>query len=681
MDSYGNYISGTYRQKYYKTFNRGGRMYGLEILEKGYEGASKEIGDLQAVRLTIEGDQGGIDSPIVKTSLSFTMADAWDEPDTETVKHGNWQEFYTPDSTKFLVRLGIASGPHFGGGNIWSGYITPDSWQEGLGYRESITITARDNIGHLQDFEFDLAPDGDGLVKVRDIIIGAMAKVNLPMDFYINADQQDYSQGIYYDGVNIVDTYIYAGHFDGMDWYAALEEVLEGLGFVLRFCFGNKVSVGPIRNISHLASTDGALAANDKEVVFLGGGTRSIDPPYRSIREEMVYEYEQEAELDPLLGLSEFSQNPTNLSYTIESYINSMFDGSGSEPAYANVNNDYRGWFTGAFLDPSRYGILESVNDPNAEGDSFKEYAFIPANTAVDVNAAYTFYAMSPEFTLRIVFARRAAQLSSFDATKLSPHYDAKLYKITYDITYSDAGGTNYYWSGSGWVTSQQRHVYEYEATAESDMADELKIQVHAATGIIDGAYSIIIHKVEYKQAYNWGTGVYARVGAILVSANVQHTESDTITTINDETYNVRFNRRPKIGILSLDSGRVVPGNYQNILYYRPESDRIALYAYKLNWGGDRGTKPFPALVHMQLLVNHLVPMQVLEGDCMVEGEIWPGGVYKYKGKRFLLLSGTYDFVSGRMQGVVLREFKEYSDVWPRGSAGPATDSKSKTRR
>lgn len=684
MDSYGNYISGDYGQKYYKTFNRGGYSYALLIYEKGFTGTAKEIGDLQSVILNIEGDQSGIDTPIVKTSLTFTIADTWDVPDTETVKHGNWQEFYTPDSTKFLVRVGIAAGPHFGGGFIWSGYVTPDSWQESLVYHDSITITARDNIGHLQDFEFDLTPDADGLVSIREIILGAMQKINLPMDFVINADQENYSHGIYneYNGVNIVDTFVNASMFEESDWYSALNDVLDGIGFVLRFAFNGTVAVGPIRNLSHIATTEGALPANDKEVVFLGGGIRSIDPPYRIIREEMRYDYEAEAELNPLLGLSEFSQNPTLLPYSIQSYINSMFDGSGNEPVYTIVNSTFRGWVLGAFLDPSRYGVLESVNDPNQEGENFKNYAFIPANVSngTDLNCTYTFYAMSPEFTLRVIFARKAAQISSFDSTKLSAHYDAKLYRIIYDVTYSD-GSTNYYWTGSGWANAPQNHVAEYEATADSEMSLELEIEVHAGTGIVDGPYSLIIHGIEYKQAYNWGTGVYARVGAILVSANVPHTQSDTVTTTNNDSYNVKFNRTPSLGALSNDAGRVVVGNYKNILYYRPNPDTIAPYPYNVCWDGENAKKPLPALIHMQLLVNHLLPMQVLNGDCQVEAEVWPGGTYKYKGKRFLLLSGSIDIVSGRMQGVVLREFKEYSDVWPRGSAGPATESKSKTRR
>ena len=261
MDTYGNYISGSYGLKYYKTIllkkedpsSPYTNAVCIEIHEKDYDGANKEIGDLQNIRVTLQGDRDTIDSPIVKTSLSFTLVDTWDEPDTENVKHGNWQEFYTPDSTKFLVRLRLLAknrqGQTVAQQTVWSGYVTPDSWQESLAYRGSITVTARDNIGHLQDFEFDLTPDSDGLVSIREIITGAMEKVNLPLDFIINADTEDYSHGIYneYEGVNIVDTLVNASLFEEQDWYSVLEDVLEGLGFVLRFCWRNDVAVGPDR--------------------------------------------------------------------------------------------------------------------------------------------------------------------------------------------------------------------------------------------------------------------------------------------------------------------------------------------------------------------------------------------------------------------------------------------------
>ena len=68
-----------YRLKYYKELTQpNGKVVRLEILEKGYEGASKEIGPVcQALRLDIQGDTE-IDAPIVKTSLSMTFVDAPD---------------------------------------------------------------------------------------------------------------------------------------------------------------------------------------------------------------------------------------------------------------------------------------------------------------------------------------------------------------------------------------------------------------------------------------------------------------------------------------------------------------------------------------------------------------------------------------------------------------------------
>ena len=138
-----------YGLKYWWTKNRGGKTVRLEIRQRDYTGASKEIYALTALSIDMQGGQDSIDSAIIKTSLNVNIIDCSDIADTSTMKYGDWTEFFTPDSTlyKFIV--------YQDGSARWSGYLTPDSYEEDLSFRNTISLTARDNIGHLADFVFD----------------------------------------------------------------------------------------------------------------------------------------------------------------------------------------------------------------------------------------------------------------------------------------------------------------------------------------------------------------------------------------------------------------------------------------------------------------------------------------------------------------------------------------------
>ena len=162
-----------YGLRYYKELTQpSGKVVRLEILEKGYEGASKEIGPVcQALRLDIQGDTE-IDAPIVKTSLSMTFVDAPDHADARTKKCGNWDEFYTSDATLWQVVVKAKEAQETDFTAIWGGYITPDSYTEVLQYRGSVTIVARDNIGHMADFPFDAEGNGEGMIRMYDVIAG-----------------------------------------------------------------------------------------------------------------------------------------------------------------------------------------------------------------------------------------------------------------------------------------------------------------------------------------------------------------------------------------------------------------------------------------------------------------------------------------------------------------------------
>ena len=162
-----------YYEKYRKNItNPEGVSYRLAIYENRTSspgsGYPMEIGGLVGLNFVFQGQQSDVFTPIVKTSIELTLVDVSDKPTVTAspmnIKQGNWEEFFTPDETLYKVSIArIVSGAST---IFWTGYITPDSWQEGLDYRAPLTFTARDNWGHLQDFTFDMTPDAQGLVCI-----------------------------------------------------------------------------------------------------------------------------------------------------------------------------------------------------------------------------------------------------------------------------------------------------------------------------------------------------------------------------------------------------------------------------------------------------------------------------------------------------------------------------------
>ena len=80
-------------------------------------------------------------------------------------------KFYTSSATEYRVRL------MKDGAVEWTGYVTPDSFSESLQYRGSVTIIARDNLGALQDFEYDATSTTSGMIYHH---AKALAAVSFP---------------------------------------------------------------------------------------------------------------------------------------------------------------------------------------------------------------------------------------------------------------------------------------------------------------------------------------------------------------------------------------------------------------------------------------------------------------------------------------------------------------------
>lgn len=687
-----------YRLKYYKTFRSrqaaGGELFQLEIHQRGLDASFRalEIGDWQGLSLEVDGDDEPV-SPIQKTIVTFSMADSADKPDTATVKYGNWQEFYTPDST--LYKVVIRAGEE--GNDLWTGYITPDNWQETLDYRGTITVTARDNIGHLQDFDFDMPADKAGTVRVEALIRAAFEKVAYPMNVSVilrTGDNAEYRGIVYQSEMPLPDFRVNVAHFEGKTWQEALEEVLSSLGLFFRYIGGNMALVTYLRYLPLLGAQN-SDAVPKSPVVFTGGGTKSLSTAYRRITDTLKYDFNADAA---------FAANEGLMLRTIEAnYQTSLVVTTATRPysqvrisgaVVANANGGDSGWESGEGFGPL-VGRTSEVLDLDS-------VALLAAN---EQTAGFVFVyrlgallpGLSGELTLSFegcpaLYAKRRGRVSAeyvllsqttiASSTGLEQRraYTPRLGSLKYAIIYETLAGETWYRSATGW--QMENAVLDYDGSSEG-ATSSISFSLQATSTVAEqalmttpGRLRLVISDIVFALgdinivSTPQECGIYLAVTGITLSAEAGgKIDSDTTTTVNDYNYNVTESRSPELGFLSRRTSWQTPQNYMNALYCEDEDGVISPVIYRMRWDGDSADEPFPALMHRQILQYHHSTMQMLEGDCLpATPRPWDfGSIVTYKGHRFLLQGGTYDFVSGILSGARLREYELYEDLWEDG--------------
>lgn len=238
----------------------------VEIHRKNYAGNAIEIGALEANSLTIALENlGETTSPIGKSVCSFAIID------TDQI---NYDNFFTPDATalKVIVSTKVGNGSYV---TRWSGYVTPDFFAENLSYRTPISISARDNIGYLNDVDFDLV---QSTITVREFILAAFAKIaaDYPMGIEFVTQKQTA------EGVLAIDATISTILLREMSWGKALETICHDLGLQLRWVDNNTIAVLDLSQIPEYYATQGFN--------FVGAsGYREIAPAWRQLSQSQDY--------------------------------------------------------------------------------------------------------------------------------------------------------------------------------------------------------------------------------------------------------------------------------------------------------------------------------------------------------------------------------------------------------
>ena len=689
-----------YYLKYFAEIqNFRGQMARVEIHQRDTTPAAVlQIGDVCGLELEIQGSTEEIYVPIVKTQARLSMVSSDDKPTAGGIKYGDWGEFYTPDSSlyKFVLKT-KPTAEASAWTTRWTGYITPDSWQEGLDYRSPITIIARDNIGHLQDFDFDMNPaDEFGLASIRSILAAAMEKIDFPMD-YITDSAPETLQA---DETDILDALVSLSHFEGENWYSVVESILDSIGYTLRYTDNNRFTLAPVRYLPLLGETSEAAQREIADLEFFGG-TGEIVPAVKKIIEEVNYDYESEV---PLRIKAEHLWTAEKTYHCVVRSLGVRMPFIDSLNAkYRNLtSNDGTVWKTGS--SGNDVADLWKPGTPSLvtlamEGENWNNYVFLAANgydsdTENDRRAqTMQFNSATSDLTIRFYFHRHPvsilenlSQTEANGAVVLGDMFGrAGLAKVAYIIKITDNSNIIRFWNDKAKSWEETRVINEQEfdpETLTTDVAVPLG-QCPDITG--DCTIDFTFVHIEYMlttQLYLLASdfnGCYARLSNVTIESNAVNLKSNAVRTINDEKYNVLINRKPEIAPLSRQVAYTYPANYPSALFYfRTAGDILPKpYPYAGNWSGITGTvKPLPVLIHQQLLCYRGANLWQLSGDCapIERGLLYFDTILRYKNRRYIIKSGTMDFTTGTFGGAVLREFLEYDDIWDDRQQGDWSD-------
>ena len=155
----------------------------------------------------------------------------------------------------------------------------------------------------------------------------------------------------------------------------------------------------------------------------------------------------------------------------------------------------------------------------------------------------------------------------------------------------------------------------------------------------------------------------YCKVSNLLV----EQSEADSykynkLTSIYDESYNLTITRESALGAGPLMlSPKVITNGI-----YLPNS----LYSPARNWQWpDKEATSLQALIAQQVLMYYSQPNSVITGTLLAiaqNGEVLDfNNLWQWRNKKLALISGQLDLTSGFIESAKLREYIEWSNLWP----------------
>lgn len=651
--------------KYYKDIVSQGHEWRLEIHQKTDESLTAvEIGPvLQGLRLIVQGDQADIDTPIVKTSLEMVFVDANDLEDDR--KCGYWEEFYTSSATEYLVQL-LKDGV-----TEWSGYITPDSFSESLQYRGSVTIIARDNLGALQDYEYDALADSTGMISMYSLIEKALAVISFPMSY--GRPNQGTRRFAYTNDTTPV-TKVYEVMFNSKafqdgTWLDALESALTATGLVLRYVGENKFAVASIRDIP-LYNFDYWWDVPILETKFCAYGQRELSPAVKTIIDEVQFQIEENiAENDmPAKAYGEQGE------YTILTQSDNIaeYPVIYPMPVHAVVGGSWspRTVDTSMFLNPFAFPLKEGHSSKKQGDLRDTSVVYLAANneagTETDRTAEWKCLLGPGKYRFSMKLDNPVALYD--DNTKIG-HIDLSMYlsRLRFHLRFLALNGVDnqeYRTSDNQWyngITSTSANSLfpnvDFPATFEFPVLNvntigEIQLLVtyvgtskktDSPSGVSKGAY------VPFKEFS-------------LTDVDLENTSipgSQKVTTNYNNKNNILVQRRPEFGFNDADVAS--PKIIKNGMYILKDGWYESSDQWRFH--NSDAPNPLPVLIHQQLLAYYSKPNNVLTGELATANPLF-NALYEWNGKKHLLTSGTLNVLTGRIENASLRELTRYDRMW-----------------
>lgn len=607
-----------------------------------------KIGEvLTGLHLDIEGQTEDIDAPIVKTSLTFSLVDA-PEKNTPNERWGDWEHFYTPDATYLKVEL---TGKKDGASEfrkLWSGYVTPDSYTETLQHHGVVTITARDNIGHLQDFEFDAKGNEEGMMTPYELINQAWEKIESPMtlDWRGVAYSNEWPQA---DGVDIIDTYINVSMFKGKTWYDAVSETLYSLGLVMRYIGNNTVAISTLRRMPYQCEE---LIEDLAHITptFMAYATRELVPAVKEINEEDTYDL-QDGEDQPQVTEEDFDGTTTSCTINVK---NAFGEVSQKEIAVWSIKNEGdTGWSNiksnTLFFDIRKYDVSTLV-------EPAKDETFL----AVNSEPRMVWYGRNINcwpLTLKIEQGMMVERYGESILNKYMTEQDTITIKCALKLTHE---GVEYYYDGTGWGTA-----YTELSLSFKDGVIEQYISFTGKSGPALLQLFIFSIDVEWLLGNSLvDKGNFLGIKSLNFSKkeSVSMLEKNTVNTKYNENNNIKLSRTPSLAPAFDEVA--VPGMIKNGIFNKDGGSYVPAPEWKWPYNPKVEPMQLPAIIHKQLLCYYSKPNNLISGTIVNADLLHPRAIWTWKGKEHLLMSGSLNYLTGHIEGATLREFIRYEDLF-----------------
>ena len=420
---------------------------------------TKDIGDVvKGVSLTIQGQQDDIDAPIIKTSLALSFIDASDI--NNGLMNGPWDFFAKAEEKEWYVMIERQSDGLY----IWSGYITPDSYSEEMVYRGTCSIIARDNIGQLQNYDFDAEGDEDGMISMRDLVDAAWQKIDNGMELewvtpsaWLNTEY----------GTGAPDTLLNVSAFEGKSWYDVLESVLYSYGAVLRYAGLNNFIICPLRYLPCLGKTYYDMQYIQPE--FMVGATREFTPAVKQIEESVKYELEEDIPFDKIEGYVSIANYHCS--------VNVMLGEVGKHESAGTVNairGGERGWTnvesSTLFFDVRNFPVDSNIIKKGLQEDILSGQ-YIAANNTELRSVSYIEEIKANDFEINIEFGNPITIKNENNKNQLSYCGDAmRLAGVKYSLCI-EQNDNQYYLNEYGFFGSEYAEItQQYDETENAEL-------------------------------------------------------------------------------------------------------------------------------------------------------------------------------------------------------------------